>query len=142
MKNNAIRMFLALGAACVFGSVLNAQSSNLNANVPFAFQASGKTFAAGKYVVGEYRNSGVQMVKNATTSDSVFIPGAYATRELTKQPKLVFHCYSGHGCFLAEIWPAAGHGSTVPPTKAEKELRNGDRPVEMATIAVDLRRAD
>ena len=141
MKNNAIRIFLALGAASVFGSALNAQTYTLSAKIPFAFQVAGKDFPAGKYMVGEYANTGVPTLKSDTTGDSVFIAGATNSLDPVRPGRLVFHCYGMNGCFLAEIWPVTGRGSVIAKTKAEKEILKGDRR-EMAMISVDLRRAD
>lgn len=141
MKTNVIRMFLALSAACVTGSVLHAQSTDLVANVPFAFRVAGQAFPQGKYLVGEYGSTGIQMLKSATSGHGTFIPGAVSSLDLVHRNRLVFHCYSGT-CFLAEIWPAAGRGSAVPTSKEEKDIRNSEPPREMATRTVDLRRAD
>ena len=66
MKNNAIKMFLAVGAACVCASALNAQSTYdlLVAKVPFAFQAAGESFGAGTYLLREHGNTGVPSIKD------------------------------------------------------------------------------
>jgi hypothetical protein len=142
MKNNAIRIFLALGAACVCASALDAQSNDLSAKVPFAFQVAGKAFPAGRYLVGDYGSTGILILKNAAIGNSVFLAGANHTMEPVRPGRLVFHCYAGDTCFLAEVRPASGPGSKVSMTKAEKEILNGDRPKEMATISVDLRHVD
>jgi hypothetical protein len=142
MKSNVIRLFLALGAVCVSGTVLQAQSGEVTAKIPFAFQVANKTFQSGKYTVGQYGNTGIQTIKSATTGEGVFLAGANAVLDLVGSPRLVFHCYGTDGCFLAEIWPATGRGSAVPMTKTEKEIVNGERPREMAKIIVDLHRAD
>ncbi len=141
MKTNAIRI-LALGAVCVYGSALDAQSHNLSATIPFAFQAADKAFPAGKYVVTENGMAGVPTLKNVKTGNAVFIAGASHSLDPVRPGRLVFHCYSTDGCFLAEIWPVTGYGSTVAKTKAEKEILKGDRPHEMATISIGLHPAD
>jgi hypothetical protein len=142
MKNNVIRMVLAVGAACVCGSALDAQTYILSAKIPFAFQAAGKAFPAGKYTVAERGDSRVPSVQSSTTGESVFIAGADHSLSPAGPARLVFHCYSGYTCFLAEIRPTAGSGSKVSMTKAEKAIVQGEGPREMATISVDLRRAD
>ncbi len=141
MKTNVIRTFLALGAACVCGSALQAQTYRLSAEIPFAFQVSETSFPAGKYVVSDRGATLVQSIQSRETGRAVFIPGAYRSLDPVEPGRLVFHCYGTNGCFLAEIWPVTGAGSTVPKTKAEKNLvREGSR--EMATLFVDLHRAD
>jgi hypothetical protein len=142
MKNNGIKMFLALGAACMFASVLDAQSNELSAKVPFSFQVRGKDFAPGRYIVREYGNLGIPFVQNSTTGESVFLSGAIHSLTSTGPARLVFHCYAGNACFLAEVRLAGTSGTTVAMTKAEKEIASSDRPHELATISVDLRHAD
>src|SRR5580704_17885506 len=102
MKNNAIRMFLALGAVCVGGSALNAQSNDLSAKVPCAFQVAGKAFPAGRYLVRDNRSSSVTVptIQNMTTGESVFISGANRSLTPAGPSRLVFHCYAGNTCFL------------------------------------------
>jgi len=135
-------MFLALGAACIFGSALDAQSIDFSAKVPFGFQVRGKDFAAGRYVVREHGYLGIPSVQNAENGETVFIAGSYRSVSQAGQPKLVFHCYSGHTCFLSEIRLSSGPGCSVAMSAAEKEIVNSPRPSEMATISVDLRHAD
>jgi len=144
MKNNTIRMFLALGAACVGGSALDAQTSQqlLSAKVPFAFQVPGRAFEAGKYVVREHGHLGQPSLQNAATGQAVFVIGAAHSLAPVGPPRLVFHCYTGNACFLAEIRPWAGEGDKVAMTKAEKEFVNGGKSREMATISIALRNGD
>ncbi len=142
MKTNVIRMFLALGAACVSGTALHAQSYDLSADIPFAFQVSGKALPAGKYVVSERGVAGVPTLQSRTTGHSILVGGAYRSLDPVHPGRLVFHCYGTNGCFLAEIWPVSGAGSAVAPSKAEKEIRATGHAREMATRFVDLHRAD
>lgn len=142
MKNNVIRI-LAVGAACVCGSALNAQTYSLSAKIPFEFQVADKVFPAGKYMVAESGYRTVPQLMNLATGRSIFIAGASHSLDATHSPKLVFRCYyGGDSCFLAEIWPMTGLGSTVPKTRAEKDILKGERPREMASVVIDLRRAD
>ncbi len=141
MKTNVIRMFLALSAACVCGSVLQAQSNKISANVPFAFHAAGKVFPEGQYRLGEYGVTSVRTLESVSTGQTVFIAGAYRSKDPLQPGRLVFHCYSGN-CFLAEIWPLTGQGAVVPMSQAEKEILNSERTREMSTRTVDIRVAD
>jgi hypothetical protein len=142
MKNNVIRMILALGAACVCGSVLNAQTYDLSAKVPFGFQVGDTAFPAGKYLVGDYGSTGVLIFRNATTGNSVFISGATHVMDPVQSGRLVFHCYGTDACFLAAVMPSHNRGSAVPKGKAEKEIINSDRPHEMAAISINLRNTE
>jgi hypothetical protein len=140
MKTNMIRMFLALGAACVSGSVLNAQTYTLVANVPFEFQVGNKVFAEGKYTVGSYGMGDMQTVLSTPKGERIFIAGAYPKLDSVRPGRLVFHCY-GNECFLAEIWPVDGKGRLVPASHAETAIRR-DAQLAMAMRTVDVRRAD
>src|SRR5580704_7032367 len=122
MKTNVVRMVLALGTACTAGSVLDAQTAQMSAKVPFAFQVSDQALPAGKYLLGDYGATGVLFMKNAVTGSAVFIGGAPHTIDAVRPGRLVFHCYGANGCFLAEVWPFTGRGGNVPKTKVEKEI--------------------
>lgn len=140
MKTRMIRMFLALGMVSAFGTALHAQTYDLAANVPFKFQAGDRVQEPGKYLVRQ-DGSGVTTIRNMVSGHPTLLPGVYARLGHTYSGKLVFHCYNGNGCFLAEIWPAGGNGSPVPMSKTEKNLVKAGES-EVATIAIDLRRAD
>jgi len=91
---------------------------------------------------GGYGHAGVPFLRNATTGQSVFIAGADHSLTQAANPKLVFHCYAGKTCFLAEIRPPHKDGSHVSMSKAEKEIAKADQPAEVATISIDVRHAD
>jgi len=143
MKTNMMmNMVLALGTVSVSGSALHAQSYELKANIPFAFQVNNTTYAAGKYEV-KLGSEFTPSLGSQATGHKDFIAGASPILSGPPASKLVFHCYDGNStCFLAEIWPSSSHGTAVPTSKAEKELKSSQRTHQMASIAVDLRRAD
>lgn len=140
MKNNAIRMFLALGAAYVGASALDAQTNSelLTAKVPFAFQVRGEAFTAGKYLVRANGMMSIPSIHSATNGHAVFVAGAASVLTHAGPPRLVFHCYAGKTCFLTEIRPASGPGSLVSMSKEEKAIAKGEENREVATIAVAL----
>ncbi len=140
MKTNMIRMFLALGAACVSGSVLHAQTYKLEAKIPFEFQVGNKVLPEGKYTVGSYGLSDMQTVLSNSKGERIFIAGAYPKLDSVRPGRLVFHCY-GNECFLAEIWPVDGKGRLVPASHAETAIRR-DAQLAMSMRTVDVRRAD
>jgi len=138
MKNNVIRMFLAVSAASGMATALHAQTPDFSAKVPFAFQAAGKVFAAGNYLVREHGYLGIPSMQNAATGDTAFVAGSSHTLTRVGPTRLVFHCYAGNTCFLAEIRPSIGPGIAIAMTKVEKGIANGDQPREVAAVAVDL----
>ena len=141
MKTRAIGMFLAIGAVAVLGTTLNAQTYGLTAEVPFAFQVGNQVFAPGDYHI-HHGSQGVPTIRSAQNGHAFFISGASPALGTARSAKLVFHCYAGQKCFLAEIWSDTVSGSAVPKSQAEKSLALGDHAREMATIAIDLHRAD
>jgi hypothetical protein len=140
MKNNVIRMFLAVGAAYVGASALDAQSTTdlLTAKVPFAFQVRGENFEAGKYDVRANGMTSIPSIRNVATGRGVFVSGAANVLTHAGAPRLVFHCYAGKTCFLAEIRPDSGPGSLVSMSKEEKAIAKGEANREVATISVAL----
>jgi len=119
MKTNVMKILLAISTVTVFGSALDAQSYSMKADIPFAFQVSNATLDPGTYTVSR-GNTALPLLRNEVTRNSVFIANG-ATIGTAHTAKLVFHCYSGKQCFLAEIWPGAA-GSSVPTSKAERNL--------------------
>jgi hypothetical protein len=140
MKNNAIRMFLAISAAYVGASALDAQTNSglLTAKVPFAFQVRGENFTAGKYLVRSNGAMSIPSIHNTATGQGVFVAGAANVLTQAGGPRLVFHCYAGKTCFLAEIRPSSGPGSLVSMSKEEKAIAKGEANREVASIAVAL----
>src|SRR5690242_8576301 len=106
MKTSFLGMFLALGAAFVSSNVLCAQTYKLTADIPFAFRVNDQVQPAGKYMIA---NDGrpVPLLMRMTDMRKQFIVGATTAVESTQaqRGKLVFHCYGGSTCFLAEIRP-------------------------------------
>jgi hypothetical protein len=134
-------MTLALVAAATFGSTLNAQSYQLSGTIPFAFHVGDKVYESGRYTISETAPTMVPSLMNNSTHHSTFVPGAVASRSGNRDRKLVFHCYNGTQCYLAEIWPGNQQGISIAMSKGEKQLvREGRR--EMAMIRVDLHVAD
>jgi hypothetical protein len=142
MKSQIMSMILTLGAIAASQTALHAQSFLTTTEVPFAFQAGGHTWEAGKYSVRR-TGGGMTVLRNDTNFHSTYVAGAGSYLTGNTGPKLVFHCYNGEKCFLAEIWAQGQNGVPVPKSKSEKELiKNPRQPVDMATIAINLRNSD
>jgi hypothetical protein len=137
MKSLTIKMFLTLGSVCVFGTGLYAQSYKMTVDVPFPFEVAGTTQQPGHYVVGTNSSSTAQMLSNATTRHSIFIPAGASPETNTGKPRLTFHRY-GDQYFLAAIWNPEGTGSRLPMPKREKEARETAKLVGSPMGSVDL----
>jgi hypothetical protein len=120
--------------------VVNAQSTILTANVPFAFSIGDKQLPAGAYAVREMDRATLIQSRDGVNS----VLGIYNYAEPSKDhaTKLVFSKVGDH-YFLAEICTSArGQGLQIPESKLEKELRASDsrpRGVGPETVIVALR---
>jgi hypothetical protein len=141
MKSQIMSMFLTLGTIAACQPMLHAQSFLTTTEVPFAFQAGGHAWQAGKYTIRR-DHSGMTMLRSDTTFHSTHVAGSSSYLTGNSGPKLVFHCYSGEKCYLAEIWPQGKNGIAVTKSKSEKELIKNRQPVDVATIAINLRNSD
>ena len=127
-------MALGLSTALAPSPVL-AQSGSAIANIPFAFEASGKVLTPGQYAVAERMTSGLFLFLNEQTGHSIFVIG-HAPNIGQADPKLVFHRYGDH-YYLSEVW-IDGTGYTLSKSRHEKEMASLKGIVEMATVSVRL----
>ena len=140
MKRNVIGALMTLIVAfTVTVPVVNAQSTILTANVPFAFNIGAKQLPAGAYAVREMDRATLIQSRDAKNS----VLGIYNDAGPSKayETKLVFHKVSDR-YFLAEIWTSArGEGLSVPESKLEKEMRasNSGPQGGVETVIVALR---
>jgi hypothetical protein len=114
---------------------VSAQSSQtIQAEVPFAFTANGKTLPAGTYRVGSVTdNRTVWRVQGAGSDTDQFLLALNLSGSSKGDLKLIFHRY-GDRNFLAGF-NTGSYQVELPASKAEKELKSASRP--MARIEVD-----
>ena len=140
MKRNVIGALMTLIVAfTVAVPLVNAQSTILTANVPFAFSIGDKQLPAGAYAVREMGRATLIQSKDHETS----VLGVYAYVEPSKadETKLVFNKVDDH-YFLAQIWTSArGEGLQIRESKLEKEMRasNSGPQGGVETVIVALR---
>ena len=126
-------LLVSLGAAA--GTGLNAQTFNLHAVVPFAWQINNHQLNAGDYQITKDSSSPVVTMRNNDSGVGMFlqVSGGAGRRTATQ---LVFHRY-GDQYFLAAIVGTDGTISRVPVSKAEREVQS--EPREMATVFVEIK---
>jgi len=127
-------LLVSLGA--VTGAVLNAQTFNLHAVVPFAWQINNHQLNAGDYQITKDSSSPVVTMRNNNSGAGMFLQVSGGAGGSTAT-QLVFHRY-GDQYFLAEIVGREGIVSKVPVSKAERALQS-EQPREMATVLVDIK---
>lgn len=142
MKSQIISMVLALGVVAITGTTLHAQTYTITGDVPFAFQAGDRTYEAGAYTITKLSSTFSPMLRSEASHQRVFLTGLAGALGTSKDTKLVFHCYNGRQCFLAEIWPGAESGVAMRKSAAEKAVAAGNGKREMASIAINLHPAD
>ena len=122
------RFFLAAGLSALFGSlVLSAQNQKEIANIPFAFETSGKVLPAGEYLVQQTNMNGIFQLYDED-GHSLFVTAYRDKQGDAGSPKLAFLCY-GNDRVLSQIWTNDGQGYRIG--SSEKTMR---RHLEMATL--------
>jgi hypothetical protein len=87
MKNNWMHFTLALGLMGSMATAVHAES--FSAEVPFAFEAAGKSFPAGMYTV-EPVSSSVVMIHNAASGETAVLMASPASVMEVPKPGMVF----------------------------------------------------
>jgi hypothetical protein len=134
MRTIIAKASMALGAVCLCGVALYAQTYQVSAKIPFSFHVGDAVVPAGEYQLGATGNKPILQLRSRTTGRGNFVTiktGAENTEH--RRSVLVFNRY-GDAYFLSEIWDESGIGSKVPTTKSEKEYMS--RPNEVAAVTV------
>ena len=87
MKNNWMHFTMALGLMGAMATAVHAES--FSAEVPFAFEAAGKSFPAGVYTV-EPVSGGVIMIHNAASGETAAMMASPMTLVEIPKPGMVF----------------------------------------------------
>lgn len=122
------RFFLAAGLSAFFGSlVLAAQGQKVVADIPFAFETSGKVLPAGEYLLEQTNVNGIFQLYDAD-GHSLFVTAHANKEDEPGNPKLAFLCYRNDR-ILSEVWTNDGKGYLIG--SSEKAMK---RHLEMATL--------
>ena len=121
--------------AAVWGLPLHAQSKDLTANIPFAFEMSKTRMPAGVYLIQQ--QPGYVVFKEAHGAKSAIALVLRSERK-TAPPRaeLQFHRY-GNTYFLSSVWsPYSAAGLILLKSAPEKELARNGGIVERAGVAL------
>jgi hypothetical protein len=127
-------LLVSLGAVAVTG--VEAQTMNLRAVVPFAWQVNGHQQNAGDYQITNNSGSPVVTIRNNNSGNGMFMQILPGSRHTTAT-RLVFHRY-GDQYFLAAIVSRDSIVSMVPVSKAERAVQS-EQPREMAIVTVEIK---
>ena len=115
---------LAVAAATAFViSPLKAQlTSNVEANIPFAFRVGDATMPAGKYIVSPLDEGQIEVSAVSGKPSAVYIVETTSADQPAGKTELIFHRY-GNQEFLSQlVLEGEQEGLALPASKAEKEL--------------------
>lgn len=113
MKNNWMHFTLALGLMGAMATAVHAES--FSAEVPFAFEAAGKSFPAGVYTV-EPVSGGVFMIHNAASGETAAMMASPMTQVEVPKPGMVFDKSTGVAT-LSGVNLMNGMSLTIAPAK-------------------------
>ena len=136
MKKQHVRSILVLSLLLVAGSAF-AQTINVRSNIPFSFNAAGKSMPAGQYSIKTLGTDGKTLALQGSEPGAVMLLNANSTSKLdaADSTKLVFHVY-GSEYFLSEIWVAGDNlGHQIPETRRERELAKGNAAQDVNVVA-------
>jgi hypothetical protein len=110
---------LTMGVSAAYGQ------SALQADIPFSFQAAGKTLPAGAYKVRESDSRGAKLLTISSGKVSVIVMGnnpLYSSDHPATEPVLMFSCASS-GCALSAVWDGNSGVEFAKPrlTPAQRE---------------------
>jgi hypothetical protein len=116
-------MLLAAGLSTLLASAgLQAQTNQLNADIPFDFHAAGKTLPAGTYVLNKMNQSGIFEIRNVEGTGTVLVNAPIGAHYMPKKSELTF-VHSGDDYVLSEISVAgATQTNALTPGAVEKNL--------------------
>ena len=118
MKHTLLTLAIAAGSLAVPFATMHAQVMDDLYQIPFAFNAEGQEFAAGRYIV---HNTGgpAKSINSAGGLGVQFLAGT-----LSAQPRRAHLTFDkiGDKYFLRQVWNEDGLGSRVPMGAQEREI--------------------
>ncbi len=130
MKHLAVAFFAVLSC-----SGLYAQTTILQAEIPFDFQIRDVQMPAGAYTINS--SAGLVALHCNDGRHAIMALGLRSSRKESPNTGLLeFHRY-GDSYFLAEVWtPYSRDGLAFPKTSKEKELASRSGPAQMKEVAL------
>ncbi len=121
MKTIANRIFqCAAGAALLTASAF--AQTNMTANIPFAFHASGVSMPAGTYRLDKTSTpSGSTLIvlrDSASKNPVVAVAGSLGSEHVSRGARIVFRCKES-GCDLRQVWTNEA-GYSIPGHAKDK----------------------
>jgi hypothetical protein len=133
-----LRSALVAFAVLFVATAAHAQTTKVQATIPFRFMVGDQQYPAGEYL---FNNSGVVLrVTNTETGDTPQMILSQACQKSIRSGKseLVFNEMGGY-YFLQQIWVAdSSWGRQLPPAKAEVRLAQNHEKSNEIIVAANL----
>ena len=140
MKRILINTLLAIGSAFLCSGGLNAQTLQVQADVPFAFYAAGNDHAAGRYQVTRINNPDILVLRNTQETSSSLLGIADHTASGKGRGYISFRRY-GNQYFLAEVSVPERMAKKLRESAKEREIRNGNRDLKASIVEIACRQS-
>jgi hypothetical protein len=123
-------LYVAIGLAVVSA---HSQRGGVQANIPFNFAVSGKTFPAGEYMMIAASHQ-VRVEDDNGRIIAVVLANDISDGSVGVNGRIIFHCY-GDRCFLSELWsPNQENGRQLLTSRTEAELAKEERGKYLAVV--------
>jgi hypothetical protein len=111
-----------------------AQTTNVIADVPFAFSIGDQSVPAGHYELQSFSGEGILALRRG--NEHMGLVSTHSIQSATASGgRLIFQRY-GDRYFLRQIWmPGSNSGRELPTTKLEKELASNRTTESLAVLA-------
>jgi hypothetical protein len=137
MTKQITNILLASSAALLMTLPLSAQTYQMAAKIPFAFQVNGQKMESGRYDVRREPN-GISSLRGAKSGHLAYLNAQSGADNGKRANCLVFRRY-GESYFLAEIWSPSASGTVLPVSRAEKEAIGSIKRQEAVIVLLNSR---
>jgi len=135
MKTQVLTIVSVLSLVLAAGPAF-AQTSKVQADIPFNFVVNSATMPAGAYSISTVGMDGTLLIRGTDNKTVRLVNANYAQSNApSTRTKLVFRCY-GTRYFLSQIWTEGNdRGRQLPKTAAESEVARDFSPHEVILVA-------
>lgn len=132
MKNRMLTVAL-LAVGLTVTPAYAQRGGGVQAQIPFSFAVSGKTFPAGTYLM--IAASHLLKIEDGNGRIVAFLlANEVSGRSVGQNGEIIFHCY-GYRCFLAEVWsPTEENGRELPTPRMEADLQKRQKETYFAVL--------
>jgi hypothetical protein len=106
---------ILFGGLVALATSLSAETSLVNVNVPFAFEAGGKVMPAGSYTIGEPSNGGILLIRGNQPDSTALVLAVNAGPSANKNPGVTFHRLGGSVVMSTIEIPGGSSFSLIAP---------------------------